>query len=151
MYTNSDQIYILTKRTGYLHQLRMYGPIVNPLKCPVSLCMSLLISGVELFQFDPVTKNVVELNLENLLDDNKFGTKEEPVVEEEPVMQAIVEEVSAGVVIEPVKVEELITPLGNDEVENVESDEKVVDETVEEGKKETSKTIQAPQQQRKKK
>lgn len=129
MYTNNDQIYILTKRVGYLHQLRMYGPIINPLKCPVSLCMSLLISGVELYQYDEKTKMVVALTLENLLDDKKFEKKQ--TVEVKPLTtKGIKEEVSKGVALKketPKKEDENKPPV---EEEINEDEEKITPTTI---------------------
>lgn len=76
MTKKNDQIFIMTKRTGYIPQLRTYGPIVNPMKCPLSLCLSMLTAGVELHEFDPKTKSVVKLTVNNLYDENKFKVEE---------------------------------------------------------------------------
>lgn len=75
MYKSTDQIYIVSTRTGYIPQLRMYGPIPNPISVPISLCLSMLTAGVKIHQFDPKTKKVIELTVANLNDDTKFDEK----------------------------------------------------------------------------
>ena len=152
MYNKTDQIYIMTKRVGYLHQLRMYGPIINPLKCPISICMSLLISGVELYQYDEKTKDVVALTLENLYDDKKFD-KEPPVQVKQASTRGVKEDVSKGVSLKkevpkmetenvpPIEEEDKIvtekivatpTTLSIMEEDNVEEEEEVEDDSTEE-------------------
>lgn len=75
MYTNTDQIWVLSRRTGYIPQFRMSGPIAHPLRVPVALCAAALTAGVDLLQYDPVSKVTVKLSLSNLYDDNKFYDK----------------------------------------------------------------------------
>ncbi len=75
MYTNTDQIWVLSRRTGYIPQFRMSGPIAHPLRVPVALCAAALTAGVDLLQYDPVSKVTVKLSLSNLYDDNKFQGK----------------------------------------------------------------------------
>lgn len=111
MTNKNDQIFIMTKRTGYIPQLRTYGPIVNPMKCPLSLCLSMLTAGVELHEFDPKTRAVVKLTVNNLYDKDKFKNEEK---NDEKVLKVAVKtnvvETTEGVKVapksEPVKEEE---------------------------------------------
>ena len=112
MTNKNDQIFIMTKRTGYIPQLRTYGPIVNPMKCPSSLCLSMLTAGVELHEFNPKTRAVVKLTVNNLYDKDKFKNEEK---DEEKILKAAVKtnvvETTEGVKVvtpkeEPVKEEE---------------------------------------------
>lgn len=126
MTNKNDQIFIMTKRTGYIPQLRTYGPIVNPIKCPLSLCLSMLTAGVELHEFDPKTRAVVKLTVNNLYDKDKFKNEEK---DEEKVLKAAVKtnvvETTEGVKVvtpkeEPVKEEEpepIPEPVKEDEKE----------------------------------
>lgn len=71
-YKKSDEIYIVTTRTGFIPQLNMCGPIPNPIRVPLRLCLSLINSGVKIQQMDPKTRMILPLTLENLYDDQKF-------------------------------------------------------------------------------
>lgn len=125
MRKNTDEIFIMTKRTGYIPHLKTYGPIPNPLKCPISLCMGMIIAGVEIYEYDPVTRLTMKLTLENLVNDDNFAPKEEKKVEVAPEQQI---EPLVGNVSETVKVEVAETPEApeddkSDEVGDVEPDE----------------------------
>lgn len=90
MYKNTDEIFIMTMRTGYIPHLKTYGPIPNPIKCPISLCLSMIIAGVELYEYDPKTKLTKKMSLDNIMQDNKFEPAKEievAVLPENPVAQ----------------------------------------------------------------
>lgn len=145
MTNKNDQIFIMTKRTGYIPQLRTYGPIVNPMKCPLSLCLSMLTAGVELHEFDPKTRAVVKLTVNNLYDKDKF--KAEDKNDENELKAAVktnVVETTEGVKVapkmEPVKEEEPETVLEPESApEPVQEDEKETTEPEVEKEEEESK------------
>ncbi len=158
MRKNTDEIFILTKRTGYIPHLKTYGPIPNPIKCPISLCMSMIIAGVELYELDPVTKLTAKLTLENLMKDDKFDTVKEVVVNEsEDQTKATVVSLS-GSVAEVKKEEENPmgesapaedTPPSDDEVDEEVDDEDPaeddeVDATPEEAKEPENPEVATP-------
>lgn len=131
-YKKTDEIYIRSLRTGYIPHLGTYGPIVNPIKAPVSLCFDMIVDGVSLHQLDIETGKTMELTIANLFDADKFKTAKEAVeVEDEP--EVIEETVVVGITApasvveeEPVVAEEEELP---DET-TVTSDTAVVDESV---------------------
>jgi hypothetical protein len=105
-YKKSDTMMILTTRTGYLPQLNTHGPIVYPLQVNVGVVYDMLISGIKLYQFDPVTKMTLELTIENIYDDKKFEPKEEPKKETKPANEA-----KSTVVLNGVKAADVLPPL----------------------------------------
>lgn len=83
MYKPTDSIYIVSNYTGAIPYLRQNGPIVNPIKVTLNVARKCLIGGIRIAQYDPATKKVVALNLQNLMDDKKFENKTEAVKKEE--------------------------------------------------------------------
>ena len=82
MRTANDEIYIMTNRTGYIPQIRACGPILQPIAIPVSLALSMVSSGVTVYEVDPETKTNILLTPQNIMDDTKFQVKDvAPVVE----------------------------------------------------------------------
>lgn len=79
MYSKNDHIYIRTNYRGFVGPLMQSGPIVNPLMCKISDVIQLIMSGMEIQQYDPKTKQSIILNMDNVWDDAKFSpkTKEE--------------------------------------------------------------------------
>ncbi len=149
-YDKTDEIYILSTRTGYIPQLRMYGPIPYPIKCPLALCMSMIIAGVVIHEYDPKTGLTVELTISNLYDATKFEkvkkTKKESTVSE-PVPVTEVKGVKV-VPKEPVveEIEETPEAVKEEEVGKVED---VVED--EEKEEEESKPVAAKGKNKKKK
>jgi len=125
MRKNTDEIFIMTKRTGYIPHLKTYGPIPNPLKCPISLCMGMIIAGVEIYEYDPVTRLTMKLTLENLVNEDNFASKEEKKVEVAPEQQVtpLVGNVSETVKVEADETLETPEDDKSDEVDDVEPDE----------------------------
>ena len=89
-YKKTDEIFIVTTKLGYIPQLRTSGPIPNPFKVPVGLCLEMVIAGIQLFQYQVGTGKLVELTIDNIYDADKFEDKVEEVDTEEEV--ATVEE-----------------------------------------------------------
>jgi len=124
-YLKTDEIFIVTTRLGYIPALRTYGPIPHPIRVPLATCLELIVSGITIHQFDPETKNIVELTMENLFDIDKFTVVEKT----EDVVKPVIEETQvAGVVLESAQeeapvVEEAIADEGpaTDEVEEEEA------------------------------
>ena len=72
MYKTTDYIYIVSNHTGAIPYLRQNGPIVTPLKVTVATARKCLIGGFRISQYDPKTKQICTLNLQNLMNDKKF-------------------------------------------------------------------------------
>lgn len=103
MYKKDDQILIVTNRVGYMPQLRMCGPILQPIKVPVSVCQGMVAAGIPLYQVDPTKKVNMKLTITNIMDDKKFDVEETTVVEETvaPVVQKEIPVVSVVPSIDP--------------------------------------------------
>lgn len=78
-YSSSDMIFARIIRNGFIPQLGMCGPIPNPIKITRGLAHSLIVSGIKVYEYNPDTRDVTELTLQNV-----FGTSEEAVKKEEP-------------------------------------------------------------------
>jgi len=77
---NDRKILITCPKVGFIPHLGMHGPIPNPLRVDYSICLSMIISGVKVYEVDPITRNTVLLTLDNIDDTNKFAKKVTPVV-----------------------------------------------------------------------
>lgn len=75
MYKTTDYIYIVSNHTGAIPYLRQNGPIVTPLKVTVATARKCLIGGFRISQYDPKTKQICALNLQNLMNDKKFDNE----------------------------------------------------------------------------
>ena len=69
----NDFIYILCPTNGYIPQLKMSGPVAHPLRVSRYTAKNMLMSGLKVFEFDKQTKQTVELTLQNIKYDNRFG------------------------------------------------------------------------------
>ena len=85
MYKREDQIFVRINRAGFIPHLGMCGPIPNPIKVTCGKCLDMINSGIEVWQVDPETKEMVKLTVKNIFDDQKFSKKtENPVNIVEP-------------------------------------------------------------------
>lgn len=66
----NDLITITTTYRRYIPQLSTVGPIVVPIKVPISRCTSMLAAGIPLFECDTRTGKTVELNINNIFNEN---------------------------------------------------------------------------------
>lgn len=133
-----EKIFIKTNRIGYIPQLGMQGPIVNPYPTTRGIAKAMLVSGIQVFQIDPVTKAVTELTLQNVFPgegDKKPVEEKKPETPKAGVTSAPVKPVSLQGVAkapeQPAKVNETPEP---EKVEEVAKEEKT-DEKVEEAPK----------------
>jgi hypothetical protein len=74
-----ERIYIRTNRIGYIPQLRMQGPIITPVPVTREDAYRMIVSGIDVYQIDPVTKNATKLDLKTV-----FPGEGEPEKEEAP-------------------------------------------------------------------
>lgn len=77
---NDRKILITCPKVGFIPHLGMQGPIPNPLRVDYTTCVNMIIAGVSLYEVDPATRNTVLLTLDNIDDENKFGTKVAPSI-----------------------------------------------------------------------
>ena len=92
MYNRNDQIFVRINRSGFIHQLGICGPIPNPIKVSCGKCLDMINSGIDVFQVDPNTRDMVKLTLENIFDDKKFSKKESVKTPVTPVKPVVIPE-----------------------------------------------------------
>ena len=61
-----EKLYILTPYRGYINPLKMVGPVVHPIKVTKLAATDILMSGAEVYEFIPETKETIKLTLENI-------------------------------------------------------------------------------------
>ena len=71
-YKQDEYIWIICKRSVYIRQLRKSGPIVAPLKVKMATAYSIVCSGIELYQYCPVTREIVKMTVQNAYRVDKF-------------------------------------------------------------------------------
>ena len=77
MYKTTDEIFVRISRGGFIPYIGMCGPIPNPIKVSTEICLKLVNAGIEVHQYDPVTKRDVKLTRQNVFDDQKFTNKKD--------------------------------------------------------------------------
>lgn len=61
----NEKIFIKTNRIGFIPQLGIQGPIVNPYPTTRKVAKDMIVSGIQVFQITE-DKQVIELNLQNV-------------------------------------------------------------------------------------
>lgn len=61
-----EKIFIKTNRIGFIPQLGIQGPIVNPYPTTRSVAKAMIVAGIQVYQIKPDTKEVIELTLQNV-------------------------------------------------------------------------------------
>lgn len=94
----NEFIYVLCPTNGYIPQLKMSGPVAHPLKVSKYTAKNMLMSGLKVFEYDKATRRTIELTLQNIKDENKFGPSAEAIANNvaEPVVVTETEGVSAS-------------------------------------------------------
>lgn len=64
--SKKTELLVITNRVGYIPQLRMCGPILQPISVPSDVCVSMVSSGVALYVVDPETKTNMRLTPQNI-------------------------------------------------------------------------------------
>lgn len=82
MYSRDDKIYVKINKVGYIPFIGMCGPIPNPIKIPTSTCLQMVTAGIDVFEVDPKTKEMVKLTVQNVFDDEKFRKRVIPMNEQ---------------------------------------------------------------------
>lgn len=62
----NEKIWVKIIRAGYIPQLGMQGPIPNPIQITRGIAHSMIVSGIDVFEVDPVTKNTKKLTIQNV-------------------------------------------------------------------------------------
>ena len=76
-----EKLHILCPYRGYIAAAKIMGPIVQPLQVYKSAVVQILLSGAEVHEYDPKTKETIKLTLTNINNPNRFGdAKKVPVV-----------------------------------------------------------------------
>ena len=89
-----EKIFIKTNRIGFIPQLGIQGPIVNPYPTTRSVAKAMIVSGIQVFEVKPDTKEVIELTLQNVFPGEGDSVKTAPDLPASP---------KAGVTTDPVK------------------------------------------------
>lgn len=88
MYKKTDEIFVRIAKHGYIPYIGICGPIPNPIKVSTETCLKLVNAGIVVHQFDPATKETIQLTRTNVFDDKKFDRKkaaQKPAVTPPPV------------------------------------------------------------------
>ena len=99
----NEKIFIKTNRIGFIPQLGIQGPIVNPYPTTRKVAKDMIVGGIQVFQITE-DKKVIELNLQNVFPgegDPKPAPKKEEK-NEKPVGKPVEPVQFKGVVTEPV-------------------------------------------------
>lgn len=120
-----DMIHIMCPSRAYLAPAKVMGPIVHPLKVAKTVAVQLLMSGAEVYEYVPASKETIRLTLGNINDDSRYNSLKEPTAEEIPVEP--VKQAGVPVVEEPAPV---VEPVAEPVVEVV---EEVVSATIDNG------------------
>ena len=94
-----EYLYILSPTRAYLNAVKIMGPIVHPLYVSKKAVTRLLMSGAEVYEYIPKTKNTIKLTLSNINNSNRYNNVETSV-EVVPPVETIVK---PGVTITPVQ------------------------------------------------
>lgn len=87
-YADTDTIFVRIIRAGFIPQLGISGPIPNPIKITRAKAKSLIVAGVQVWEFNPTTKETKELTLQNVFGEPDSVKKEEtPVKTVAPVQE----------------------------------------------------------------
>lgn len=73
-YKPNDYIFVICRKSCYIKQLRVSGPIVSPMHIRMSTAYQIICSGIPLFQYDPLTKKYAQMTVQNAFDKNKFAS-----------------------------------------------------------------------------
>ncbi len=123
----TEMIHIVCPSRAYLAPAHVMGPIVHPLKVEKTVAVQLLMSGAEVHEYVPASKETIRLTLGNINDESRYNSIKEPIPEEipvEPIKKTGVPVIEEPVVeqdVEPTEevVEEVVSPTidnGEDDV-----------------------------------
>ena len=99
----NEKIFIKTNRIGFIPQLGIQGPIVNPYPTTRKVAKDMIVSGIQVFQITD-DKKVIELNLQNVFPgegDPKPAPKKEKK-NEKPVGKPVEPVQFKGIAADPV-------------------------------------------------
>ena len=68
-----EKIHILCPSRAFLAPAKVMGPIVHPLQVTKSVAVQLLMSGAEVHEYNPYTKQTIRLTLANIKDDTRYN------------------------------------------------------------------------------
>lgn len=66
MKKRNEEIFVKVLRNGFIPQLGICGPIPNPIKITRGVAHSMIVAGLKVFEFNPKTKETVELTVDNV-------------------------------------------------------------------------------------
>lgn len=116
-----EKIYILCPYRGYIAAAKIMGPIVHPLQVDKTVAIKMLMTGAEVHEYDPKTKETIKLTINSINDPKRFWNAKHPVTNGTPVNTVVKTGVQVGIP----KVEKVTEP-------EPESTEPTIEETVQE-------------------
>ena len=89
MKSRTEKIFVKVMRNGYIPQLGISGPIVNPIKITRAQAHAMIVAGIAVYQYFPENQYTEKLTLQNV-----FGKPEKASKPEEPVSKVVSEPVT---------------------------------------------------------
>lgn len=71
MKSRNEEIFVKVIRNGYIPQLGICGPIPNPIKITRGLAHSMVVAGIDVYQYFPDTKMTQKMTIHNTFEDQK--------------------------------------------------------------------------------
>ena len=72
MYNANDYIYIICRKSTYLKELKISGPIVSPIRVKMSTAYAIVLRGVELYQYEKKYQEYAKMTIKNCMRKDKF-------------------------------------------------------------------------------
>lgn len=72
MYNANDYIYIICRKSTYIKELKLSGPIVSPIRVKMSTAYSIVLRGVELYQYEKKYQEYAKMTIKNCFRKDKF-------------------------------------------------------------------------------
>lgn len=144
MNTRNEEIFVKVMRNGFIPQLGICGPIPNPIRITRGQAHSLIVAGIDVYQYFPETKYTEKLTLHNVFGFAKKTEKENPVQQNvkkmsEPIKPVNLAGVKKDIVPTPVVETEAVESV-SEEAKVAEADEEELVESVDDADEETPST-----------
>ena len=127
-----EKLHILSPYRGYLAPVNIMGPIVHPLVVEKSIVAKILMSGAEVYEYIPHTKQTLKLTLANINNPKRHSELNEKVIEVTPVTVAPVTRTGVPTIEPEVKAEEVTAPVVEEPTTSTEVEESTAPAEVEE-------------------
>ena len=96
LYAPNDWIYIICKKSCYIRQLRMSGPIYAPKRVKMATAYSIICSGIQLYQWEPTYQEYALMTIKNAFRKDKFNAYKAEAEESTTVSTMSLRSANAG-------------------------------------------------------